>query len=224
MADIDEELVYHADILILGFILIAAVVNLPRAYTRFNHRSEWSQGHRLYAAVTYKTMNPVINLRPLISHPIDPTPSSSKDFDLNTGPSLTACETLPYRGNMRLQDAYSEKEPPMSPQRVSPFSPVTSVLRYRVHENYSVGQVFLMLIYIGIIFYVSFYQSDPFTDPDRAGAIATSQVPLVYALATKNNVIGMMVGAGYEKVCFNHRCFRTPLNAGLVEFSSPLGR
>jgi ferric-chelate reductase len=207
MGDIDEEVVYHADILILGLILIAAVVNLPRAYTRFSRRSEWSQGHRLHAAVTCKTMDPVINLSPPISYPIDPTPLSSKDFDLNTDPSLTACETLPYRGNMRLQDAHSEKELPMPPQRISPFSPVTSVLRYRVHDNYSVSQVLLMLVYTGIIFYVSFYQSDPFTDPGRAGAVITSQVPFVYALATKNNIIGMMVGAGYEKVCCDHGCF-----------------
>ncbi|KAJ8584438.1 hypothetical protein M405DRAFT_826813 [Rhizopogon salebrosus TDB-379] len=150
-------------------------------------------------------MDPVINLSPPISYPIYPTPLSSKDFDLNTDPSLTACETLPYRGNMRLQDAHSEKELPMPPQRVSPFSPVTSVLRYRVHDNYSVGQVLLMLVYTGIIFYVSFYQSDPFTDPGRAGAVITSQVPFVYALATKNNIIGMMVGAGYEKLNFLHR-------------------
>jgi ferric-chelate reductase len=212
MADIDEELVYHADILIFGLILVAAVTNIPRAYTRFSRRSEWSQGHRLYAAVTRKTMNPVINLNPPISYPID----STKDFDLNTGPSLTACETLPYRGNMRLQD--SEKElprQPTPPQRVFPLSALTSVSRYRVHDNYSIGQVLLMLVYTGIIFYVSFYKSNPFTDPHRAGWVITSQVPFVYALATKNNIIGMMVGVGYEKVCFDQQMLRTPLNATL---------
>ncbi|THU82061.1 hypothetical protein K435DRAFT_934828 [Dendrothele bispora CBS 962.96] len=39
----------------------------------------------------------------------------------------------------------------------------------------------------------------------RAGTLATSQLPLIVALGTKNNVISVLTGVGYEKLNFIHR-------------------
>ncbi|OAX43426.1 hypothetical protein K503DRAFT_681157 [Rhizopogon vinicolor AM-OR11-026] len=208
---LNDDLVYHADILIFGIILIFALANLPKAYARFSRRSEWSEGHRLHSVVPRRSMNPAINRNPPISYPIDSTKPSYVDFESSTDHSLTACVSLPYHpGNTRMKDHYNEKELPLAPQRLPPPSyyllhSAASVLRYRVHDNYSIGQVLLMILYTSIIFYVSFYKSNPFTDPHRAGFVITSQVPFVYALATKNNIIGIMVGVGYEKLNFLHR-------------------
>lgn len=209
--DLNEALVNHADILIFGLIFASALATLPRAYARFSRGSEWSQGLRLYSVVPRRSINPLGNLNPPISYPMDAIKSSVVDFD--TDPSLTACNTLPYRsGTTPFRDPYNEKDLPMTPPRSTPylFRPLASMLRYRVHDNYSVGQVFLMMVYITIIFYVSFYKSNPFTDPQRAGWVITSQVPFVYALATKNNIIGMMVGVGYEKVRLINRRSHPP--------------
>lgn len=208
---LNDDLVYHADILIFGIILIFALRTLPRAYARFSHRSEWSRGHRLsFVPPRNKTINPVINLNPPISYPINDSSKSFVDLECDTDPSLTTCESLPYHPrSSHSRNAYHEKELPMAPQHLPPpsfyFHPVSSILRYRVHDNYSIGQVLLMLVYTSIIFYVSFYKSNPFTDPHRTGFVITSQIPFVYALATKNNVIGFMVGVGYEKLNFLHR-------------------
>lgn len=210
--DLNEELVYHADILLFGVISAFAIANFPRAYARLSRRSEWSQALRLhYSPVLRKSINPIINQNPPISYPFD-YPSSNSDS--HSDPSLTACNSLPYRPAWH--DPYIEKELPTTPQPgPSPSYPshhVTSLLRYRVFDNYSFGQLLLILIYLAIMFYISFYESSPFSDPHRTGWVAISQVPFVYALATKNNIIGIMVGVGYEKVCFIIFCFSKPLN------------
>lgn len=48
--------------------------------------------------------------------------------------------------------------------------------------------------------YAGIYKSNPFTNPTRAGLVATSQVPLVFVVATKNNIVSALTGYGYEKV------------------------
>ena len=209
---LEDDLAYHADILIFVIILIFALPTLPRAYARFSNKSEWFQGHRLSLVVPRnRAVNRVINLNHAISYPINDSSKTFVDFECDTDPSLSTCESLPYRHRKSpSREAYSEKQLPMTPQRLPPpsfyFHPVSSLLRYRVHDNYSIGQVLLMLVYTTIIFYISFYKSDPFTDPHRAGNVITSQIPFVYALATKNNIIGFMVGVGYEKVCLINKC------------------
>ncbi|KAG2148175.1 ferric reductase like transmembrane component-domain-containing protein [Suillus bovinus] len=202
---LDDDLVYHADILIFGIILIFTLASLPRAYARFSRRSEWSQGHFLRSIVPVPFTKPRINNRSP-SYPVDP--KSFVDFD--RGNSSTTCAPLTSRHHIGPAHVVDEKALPKisnsDPTVVSSiWHPVASVLQYRVHDNYSINQVLLILAYISIIFYVSFYRSDPFTDPHRAGFVIASQIPFVYALATKNNIIGMMVGVGYEKLNFLHR-------------------
>ncbi|KAG2360392.1 hypothetical protein BDR07DRAFT_1289654 [Suillus spraguei] len=205
---LDNQLVYHANILLFGIILIFTIVNLPRAYARFNRKSEWSQGHLLRSIVPLPSTKPRINLNRLApSYPHN----SEKPFfgDSDSGNSSTTCAPVPYLP-YRINSAHDDEKalpkiPNRDPTLLSIWHPVASMLRSRVHNNYSVNQVFLMVMYITIIFYVSFYRSDPFTDPLRAGFVVTSQIPFVYALATKNNIIGIMVGVGYEKLNFLHR-------------------
>ncbi|KAG0693019.1 hypothetical protein DFH29DRAFT_1007765 [Suillus ampliporus] len=115
--------------------------------------------------------------------PVDHEKPSFVEFD-NTD-SSTACASLPSLPRSALPN---DKALPVTPHRdptlPSILHPVASVLRNCVHDNYS---------------------SNPFTDPERAGWVIASQIPFVYALATKNNIIGMMVGVGYEKLNLLHR-------------------
>ncbi|KAG2059380.1 hypothetical protein BDR06DRAFT_949427 [Suillus hirtellus] len=202
---LDDNLVYHADILIFGIILIFTLASLPRAYARLSRRSEWSQGHFLRSIKSLPATTPRFNPTRTPLAPVEP----ESFVDLDHGNSSTACSPLPSEHQNSLAHVVNEKALPKNPNHGPAVSSIWHhvgfVLDYRVHENYSVNQVLLMLVYIIIIFYVSFYQSDPFTDPHRAGFVIASQIPFVYALATKNNIIGMMVGVGYEKLNFLHR-------------------
>ncbi|KAG6327686.1 hypothetical protein ID866_11403, partial [Astraeus odoratus] len=99
----------------------------------------------------------------------------------------------------------SREQPVHMPMLSSLVYPVTSILSRRVHESYTVANILLVTTYTAIIFYVGLYKSNPFTDPLRAGWVVASQIPFVYILATKNNVIGMLLGVGYEKLNYLHR-------------------
>lgn len=57
-----------------------------------------------------------------------------------------------------------------------------------------------MLGYFGIVLYASVYKANPFAAFLRTGYVSMAQFPIVVALATKNNILGMFLSVGYEKV------------------------
>jgi hypothetical protein len=70
-----------------------------------------------------------------------------------------------------------------------------------VLPGFSLGQVIILLGYFGILLATTVWDnSSPFVDVVRPGWIAVAQMPIIFALATKNNIIGMLLGTGYEKV------------------------
>lgn len=85
------------------------------------------------------------------------------------------------------------------------FRPLASFVRYRIVPGLSMGQILIFVGYFSILAYATFFDSNPFTDATRTGCIAISQLPIVFALATKNNLVGMLLGKGYEKLNFLHR-------------------
>ncbi|KAG8695636.1 hypothetical protein FRC08_007649 [Ceratobasidium sp. 394] len=50
-----------------------------------------------------------------------------------------------------------------------------------------------------------FYQSDPASNISRAGFVVMSQMPIVFALGTKNSVVTALTGISYEQLNFVHR-------------------
>lgn len=79
--------------------------------------------------------------------------------------------------------------------------PISSLLQQRVLKRYPLGQALLMSLYGLLIFSAAVHKLNPFVNFTHITWIAVSQLPWVYMRATKNNVIGAFVGAGYEKVC-----------------------
>ncbi|THV04056.1 hypothetical protein K435DRAFT_774561 [Dendrothele bispora CBS 962.96] len=76
----------------------------------------------------------------------------------------------------------------------------------------NLAEIFICLAYIAANFVFLFINSKNVAGVfditywnNRAGAIATSQFPLIIALATKNNIISLLTGVGYEKLSFLHR-------------------
>ncbi|KAG1732109.1 ferric reductase like transmembrane component-domain-containing protein [Suillus lakei] len=80
-----------------------------------------------------------------------------------------------------------------------------NILRYRLDVGFSLGQALVLVIYSAALVYPGFFKSNPFADPLRTGFVAMSQIPVVYLLATKNNLLGMFLGLGYEKLNYIHR-------------------
>ncbi|KAG9310137.1 hypothetical protein JVU11DRAFT_9752 [Chiua virens] len=177
-------------------------------------RSEWLQGHLLYS--TTLTRKPRTNLSTQSIYINSDPQKTTLDLDGGTTEAMHA-QGAPYFSS---QSSHVEKALPARPLTIvqpvtqrpwhmpmlsSLMIPVSNLLHRRVHEHFSVAQVLLMAGYSTVILYAIQYKSIPFIDFDRSGWVSVSQLPLVYALATKNNVIGMLVGVGYEKLNYLHR-------------------
>ena len=228
-----SSLVYRIDIFLLIVILVFATFNAPRAIARFTRRSEWFQGYLLHSATL--TCKPRIDLNTnsiyLNSDPqktvLDLDGGSTEAMHLQTIPYFPSQTThhekaLPPRPFSVVQPASMQQTWHM-PMLSSLTHPVASLLHIRVLENYSLGQVLLMAGYTVVILYTGLYKSSPFVDPNRSGWVSVSQLPFIYILATKNNVIGMLVSVGYEKVCVSGDVTRKSFSSiNSAELPSPL--
>lgn len=87
----------------------------------------------------------------------------------------------------------------------SMFPTIAFALQYSLRPGLSIGKAIILLAYSITVFYAIVYKCNIFTTPIRAGFVGISQLPLVVALATKNNVLGMLLGMGYEKLNYLHR-------------------
>lgn len=72
-------------------------------------------------------------------------------------------------------------------------------LHHHIISGVSFGKMLIVCIYSSILLCLTFYKSNPFTDPKRAGLVAISQIPFVLVLATRN-VLRIATGFGYEQV------------------------
>ncbi|KAF8443883.1 ferric reductase like transmembrane component-domain-containing protein [Boletus edulis BED1] len=176
----DSTLVYRLDIFILIIILAFTSFNVPRVLVYIaNNRSE------------------VYLLR---------SATGSRMVRSASSTTLQPKEKVPLHYPLpELQSAAGFKKQWHFPMCLSLRHPAASFIHYRVLGNYTVVQAVLMAGYTAAVFYAAFYESNPFSYPKRAGWVTASQIPFVYALATKNNVIGLLVGVGYEKLNYLHR-------------------
>lgn len=80
------------------------------------------------------------------------------------------------------------------------FPRIAALIRYPIQPELTVGKAFVLIAYSAVVLYAGLYNSNPLTQPLRAGFVAISQIPVVMILGTKNNLLGMMLGVGYERV------------------------
>ncbi|KAF9066485.1 ferric reductase like transmembrane component-domain-containing protein [Rhodocollybia butyracea] len=95
--------------------------------------------------------------------------------------------------------------PPHVLNHVASLRPMLKLMHARVNTGVPFSHVLVMAIWLGAVVFPAFYMTNAFTDPERFGYITASQLPFVYAFGTKNNVLGMFLGVGYEKINFMHR-------------------
>ena len=74
------------------------------------------------------------------------------------------------------------------------------ITRLPLRPGLTVGGASIMVAYFITMCYAGFFESNVFSDPVRMGWVAISQLPVVIVLATKNNMVGILVGACYTRV------------------------
>ena len=56
------------------------------------------------------------------------------------------------------------------------------------------------MLYFALLLFAALYRTTIWTNPVRAAYVAVSQIPVVYVLASKNNVLSGTLGTAYDKV------------------------
>ncbi|KAJ7040741.1 hypothetical protein C8F04DRAFT_1032152 [Mycena alexandri] len=191
-------LVYLTVLVLVCLLALVVVLRIPRAFARLWRVSEWTRGHIL----GYKrdTIAPFLSRLPRAATPIAIAYSqgagSSQDSHTKERKFAAPAPAPETAG------AY----PPHITPTPSFLRPVVSLLRSRVAPGVSATQVSVCAGYLAVLLYPAIYGSTgPFKDINRYGYIAISQLPFIFALASKNNVLGMLLGMGYEKLNFLHR-------------------
>ncbi|ESK93889.1 putative iron reductase [Moniliophthora roreri MCA 2997] len=192
-----EMVIYHIDLFLLALICILVLIRLPRVAARFWRFSEWSNGH-------------LLRKKPLSQHPIQHVAFNASSgpghHDLSTDDnhtlvgSLENIQRISEKG-IPIQSAY----PPHIGSTVRLLRPLLKPFHTRVLPGLSFSHVCVMVAYFGALVYPAFYKTNPFTDPVRFGWITVGQYPFIILFATKNNLLGAMLGTGYEKLNFLHR-------------------
>lgn len=185
-------LLEHIDILIAALIGFLVLLQLPRALARLWKKSEWSQGHFLQ----YKPRS------------VQMLQSSSRDAPIKesySSDATTSGAQVLYNSDhpqpLRSEDAQQHTYPPHVPTYPAFLRPLAEFFRHSVVPGYSNLQVTIMLAYLGILLYAWSYRSNFLNNPMRSGILAASQLPFLYAFASKNNVPGSLLGIGYKGVC-----------------------
>jgi len=188
------QLVFHIDIFLVAFAGVFVLCALPRAIARFSRVAEWRQG-LILRAIPLERRAP----RPVMRSTQSPAVGTS------AGDNVTSDESHTLHSDAHLIRHPAAKQegwtlPPHVRAWSSRIPTFGNILRYRFETGFSLGQALVLLTYFAVLVYASFLKSNPFSDPLRTGFVAMSQIPIVYLLATKNNLLGILVGLGYEKV------------------------
>jgi hypothetical protein len=190
-------LVWHTDILILAFFAFFAVLTLPRFFTRFSRPSEWLDGH-FFRSTTLLKQRYVSKTKKVILSPAEPVQSraafasSDDSHTLNSHSHLI--RSAAEKGRIKLD------LPPHIQSWAGRCRRISAFLCQECVPGYCIGRSIIVLGYFFIVLYASVYKASLFADPARTGFVAMAQAPIVYALATKNNLLGMALAIGYEKV------------------------
>lgn len=179
-------LVFRADLCIIALFLFVAVFNTPHLIHRLFDRSGWSTGLVLRSVPVGAGRPSQDSTIPTISYP---TPIDT--------PATPHQENLPPLTRRRIQRRLPS---PRIRSWSNVFHGTSSFLRKPAFPGCSIRRLMILGTYFGIVMYAGLYKSDPFSGNVRKGFVAMSQLPIVFALGTKNNIIGAILSVGYEKV------------------------
>lgn len=193
----DVHFVFATTVFLLAWFAFFAVLSWPRLFTRFSRGSEWTRGHLIYHSTKPQRRPPNMKRRPTISNPLESrnekrrAPNSDEDHS-----------TFSHVGLVRREGTRDIKFslPPHCRSWSGIHQRYSAILGIQVSESYCLGQCIVLLCYSSVVIYATLYKSNPFAEYVRTGFVATAQIPIAFALATKNNIIGKFLSMGYEKV------------------------
>jgi ferric-chelate reductase len=191
------DLVFHITILILAIFGFFALLTLPRLIVRFTRASEWPRGHFLYTT-TLNDSHKAWKRKYNISSPLETTGRGAPRYPASDDSHTLYSHTHLIRHNDEKGLVLSL--PPHLISWSGRYHRISTFLGKQCFPGYSIGRSILVLGYTSIVFYATVYKSNPLIDLQRSGLVAMAQVPIIFALGSKNNVLGMMWAAGYEKV------------------------
>ncbi|TFK24120.1 ferric reductase transmembrane component [Coprinopsis marcescibilis] len=182
-------LVFHVNLFIYAAIALVALFRIPHLVALFGTPSEWYNGHFLrYSPVKQ--------------------PKVSRSNTSNSARTLVGEDThhdRKRRGGEKDVSEVEVKYPPHTAVVPRQLRTMLSLSRVRILDGYSIGQISILAMYFYALVYATFFKSNPFTDATRPGWVAISQFPLIFALAQKNNILGSLLGYGYERLNYVHR-------------------
>ena len=181
-------------IVLLAPFALFAVLSWPRLFTRFSRGSEWTRGHFVYHSTKPQRRLPAVKRRPTISSPLESR--NEKSRAPNSDDDHTAFSHI---GLVRREDV-TFSLPPHCRSWSGIFQRLSAILGYQLFEGRSLGRSIVLLCYFGVVLFALLYKSNPFRAYPRAGFVTAMQIPIVFALATKNNVFGRFLSTGYERV------------------------
>jgi ferric-chelate reductase len=202
-----ETLVFHLDILLVAIIGAFILFRLPRALARLSTPLEWTNGHFLRHSTASCPSHTELVLSKKAPRTTDQSFSFSGipsehglDFTSNYSHSLFAEGYVAHRRKYSKRSSRKANAYPAHVQASPAFAlPFLPILRHRIAPGFSVGQIIVLSGYFAVLLYATLSDSNPFTDPLRAGWVAVSQLPLVFAFAAKNSIVGILLGLSYEK-------------------------
>lgn len=189
--------VFHINVLTLALFALFAAFTLPRLLTRFSRGSEWSRGYFLYSVTAENARKAWKSKYHISPPPVESVSRRAAFSGSDESHTLNSHTHLIRRKDEKGRKLYL---PPHTQSWSGRYHRISAFLGQECVPGYSIGRSIVVLGYFLIILYATVYKSSPFSDPQRAGFIAMSQLPLVFALGTKNNVLGMVLALGYEKV------------------------
>ena len=224
----NDEIAFYTDVLILFVLLFFTLTSLPRIIARLTHGSAWRDGWIILRGASSSTPPApfsqtnesayTLSRKPTLSR--NPTLSRKATLNEKTlglgGMGSTESETYessfgPYDGTPKplshvnvlphLRNARGEagREPLRVRSYHAMLHPISRPLSAR-YAGYSMGQYVVLLVYAVLMGVAMFLYASPVNNIKRAGYVCISQIPVVFALGTKNSLVGWLVGMGYEKV------------------------
>jgi hypothetical protein len=187
----DESMVYSINMLLVALLAMYSIIRLPRLFSLLRIPSEWKNGHILH----YTPYRPKRRLVQAI-HSAYPPPKDHQTDESHTFYSdAHLVQRLTEKGTPITLDP-----PPHIPACIKPLRPLLTPFRVRIAPGFSVAQLLVISTYFYSLLYAALYKSNIFTASTRTAWICIGQMPFVFIFAQKNNVLGSILGYGYEKV------------------------
>ncbi|KAG5640475.1 hypothetical protein DXG03_008380 [Asterophora parasitica] len=196
-----ESLVFHVILFLLFLVGFLVLLRLPRAFARFRRSSDWLNGHFLWRS----SCRSLSTSRTVQTFPdSDDYSTYGSSIKERKEASTDDSHTL-YSFANKNGDHVTFSFPPHVATCPRFLRQLFTLHRVRISPGFSVSQAFIVVFYLASLCYAGFYKSSPFSDPVRTGWVAVAQLPFVFALAAKNNILGMLLGFTYEKLNYLHR-------------------